>query len=166
MKKLILLLITLTTFTNVSKGQSIWNFDFGITSEYGANLLAATYEIPLTESVSWHSSMGFPSYSTGFTNNINNNRFTIIINDSFTRDWRLRIAYSKEKSINEKLFLVYGIRLILAEFSYGTRSYANENGDEGPEITGWETTSFINTVGSVDVIDFLPFPFISIRYKL
>ena len=29
-----------------------------------------------------------------------------------------------------------------------------------------ETTSFINTVGSVDVIDFLPFPFICIRYKL
>ena len=166
MKKLILLLIILTTLSNLSKSQSIWNFDCGITSEYGGNLLAVTYEIPLTESVSWHTSVGFPSYSTGFTNNINNNRFTIVINDYYSRDWRLRIAYSKEKSINKTLFFVYGIRLNLAEFSYGTRSYANENGEEGPEITGWETTSFMNTVGSTDVLDFLPFPFVSLRYKL
>ena len=61
---------------------------------------------------------------------------------------------------------MYGIRLNLAEFSYGTRSYANENGDGGSEITGWETTSLMNTVGSTDALDFLPFPFINLRYKL
>ena len=166
MKRLILLLITLTTLSNLSMSQSIWNFNFGITSEFGGNLLAATYEIPFTENISWHTSVGFPSYSTGFTNNINNNRFTIVINDSYSRDWRLRISYSKEKTINETLFLVYGVRLNLVEFSYGTRSYADENGFELPEVTGWETTSFMNTVGSTDVLDFLPFPFISLRYKL
>ena len=166
MRKIILLLITLTTLSNLSMSQSIWNFDCGITSEFGGNLLSTTYEIPFTENVSWHTSVGFPSYSTGFTNNINNNRFTIVINDYYSRDWRLRIAYSREKSINKTLFFVYGIRLNLAEFSYGTRSYANENGEEGPEITGWETTSFMNTVGSTDVLDFLPFPFVSLRYKL
>jgi len=61
---------------------------------------------------------------------------------------------------------VYGIRLILAEFSYGTRVYSDEDGEELPEVTGWETTSFMNTVGSTDALDFLPFPFINLRYKL
>jgi hypothetical protein len=164
MKKLFLLLITLITFTNVSYAQSAFSVDAGLTTEYGATLIAINYEVPLTENVSWQATLGFPSYSTGFTNNLKNNRLTIVINDSYARDWRLRIAYSKEKSISEKLILVYGVRLILAEFSYGTRIYSDENGYELPEVTGWKTTNFINTVGSTDVLDFLPFPFVSVRY--
>ena len=164
MKKLILLLITLITLTNVSYSQSSFSVDAGLTTEYGATLIAINYEVPFSETLSWHATLGFPSYSTGFTNNFKNNRFTIVINDSYSRDWRLRMAYSKEKSISEKLMLVYGVRLILAEFSYGTRSYADENGNELPEVTGWETTNFINTVGSTAVLDFLPFPFVSVRY--
>ncbi len=163
-KKLLLLLITVTTFANVSYAQSEVSLDAGITTEYGANLLAINHSFSLSEKISWHATVGFPSYSVGLSHIQNKNKFTIVINDSYARDWRLRIAYSKEKSISEKLFLVYGVRLILAEFSYGTRAYGN--GANEHEVTGWETNHFMNTVGSIDVLDFLPFPFICLRYKL
>ncbi|MBC8265951.1 MAG: hypothetical protein H8E84_03205 [Flavobacteriales bacterium] len=147
MKKKLIFFIIQLAFTNVSYAQPVFSVDAGITTEYGANLLAMNYSVPITKNVSWHTTLGVPSYSIGFTNNVKNNRFTLVVNDSYSQDWRLRIAYSKEKSIAEKLTLVYGVRLILAEFSYGTRSYADENGNELPEVTGWETTHFMNTVG-------------------
>jgi len=98
MKKIVLL-ITLLTFTNVSFSQSELSFDAGLTTEYGANLLAINYNLSLSENMSWHATIGLPTYSSGFTYQINKNRFTLVVNDMYSRDWRLRIAYSKEKSI-------------------------------------------------------------------
>ncbi|MDA8535626.1 hypothetical protein N9K38_00540 [Flavobacteriales bacterium] len=48
MKRLILLLITLLTFTNVSFSQSELSVDAGLTTEYGANLLAINYNLSLS----------------------------------------------------------------------------------------------------------------------
>ena len=82
---------------------------------------------------------------------------------------RVRIAWTKDKIINTKLRYSWGISIPLFIYSYGTHEiYEDPNFQSAETFVGKETRleidNFFTTVGSLDVLLFLPGPILNITY--
>ena len=82
---------------------------------------------------------------------------------------RVRIAWTKDKIINTKLRYSWGISIPLFNYSYGTHEiYEDPNFQSAETFVGKETRleidNFFTTVGSLDVLLFLPGPILNITY--
>jgi len=170
-KKLILLLITLTTFTNMgytqnglSKGFSI---EAGLGTSHAPSFLSLNYDIPLNDNFYWTLSAGAPSQVTGirYVNEFNNHSHTLVFGRDFYKEMLIRYSWVKEKEIgySGNWSLNYGVQIFLVKWYYGQTP--SRPGEPVIEDYIWQSESFLSTKGDLLVLKYLPFPLVNLRYK-
>jgi len=171
MKKLLLLLITLTTFTNLgyaqiglSKGLSV---EVGLGTSHNPSFIALNYDIPLSDNFYWTVSAGAPSQVTGirYVNEFNNHSHTLVFGRDFYNEMLIRYAWVKEKEIGHSgnFSLNYGVQMFLVKWHYAqTPSLPGE-----PVIEDyiWQAESYMITKGDFYSILFMPMPLINLKYQ-
>ncbi len=170
MKKLILILIMLTTLstfthaqTGLSKGFSI---EGGLGISHSPSIIAINYDIPLNDNFYWTLSLG-DAQVTGvrYVNEMKSNSHTLVFGRDSYKEMLLRYSWVKEKEIgySGNWSFNYGVQIFLVKWYYGqTPSLPGE-----PVIEDyiWQSESFLSTKGDFNNIIFWPLPLVNLKYQ-
>ena len=176
-KRILLLLITITTFTNLGYAQ--WPFQHGLSkgfsieaglgTSHAPTLISLNYDIPLNDKFYWTVSTGGGFGGDGVlvmgirnVNKWNNHRHTLVFGKDYTvaNEMLLRYSWVKEREIgySGNWSLNYGVQIQLVRWSY-------EQNDSYDYI--WAASTLINVVGGgFYTLFFLPYPLINLKYQL
>ena len=164
-----------------------WFVDVGIGSNRAPNLFSITRDSKINDNLSWFVTGGIIYiFGIGVVKNLkrdSNHETNLslmvgfpppatpqdVFSLSLFDEGRVRIAWTKDKIINTKLRYSWGITIPIIHYSYGTYEiYEDPNFQSAETFVGKETRleidNFFTTVGSLDVLLFLPGPILNITY--
>ena len=101
MKKLTILLITITIFSSVSSSQEKgFSVEGGLGTSLAPSFFALNYSIPLSDNFYWILSAGAPSIVSGFryVNYTNGHNHTLVFGKDFYNEILVRYSWVKEKN--------------------------------------------------------------------
>ena len=173
MKKLLLLLITITTFMNVSYAQPEgFSISAGLGNAHSANFLSLNYDVPINERYYWNVSANPMIVSTGvrYINPYNNRQHSLSFGglpyDGFEFLF-LRYAWAKEIELgnSENWSFSYGCQLILVHWNW-EQVNGHLPGEEPPEIAeyGYNSGTFISAAGDRQFHLWMPLPLVNFKY--
>ena len=168
MRKILLIIF----FTTSVYAQSNWKFDIGMFMTPAMNIITFTRYSELNDGRNWYFSTGLPGIAVlglakdykGGNGNLNHITGSIGVDPGL--DALIRIAWSKEFELNEKLSWSFGIHFPLAIISYGSDGGYWENDEYIEENYHWGIKTIMTTAGSFDVINFIPLPMLSLTYNI
>jgi len=170
MKKLILLLITITTFTNLGYAQNGlskgFSFEVGPGTSHAPGGVSLNYDLPLSDNFY----LAFTTVGIGFrhVNDLNNHIQTLAVamgaeDGDMWLDFDpvvlLRYSWVKEREIgySGNWSLNYGVQIQLVRWSY-------EQNDSYDYI--WAASTLISEAGGgFYTLFFLPYPLINLKYQ-
>ncbi len=172
-----------TSLTNekVLDKKTNWFIDVGLFSDRAPNLFSITRDSQINDNLSWFVTGGIPYiFGIGIVKNLKResnhetNLSLMVGDDGFPfflfYGGRFHIAWTKDRIINTKLRYSWGISIPLFYYGYDREHeiYEDPNFQSAETFLGTETRleidSFFTTVGSIDVLAFLPFPILNITY--
>ena len=165
-----------------------WFVDVGIGSNRAPNLFSITRDSKINDNLSWFVTGGIIYiFGIGVVKNLkrdSNHETNLslmvgllpsadpgdVSSFSLFDEGRVRIAWTKDKIINTKLRYSWGISIPLLNYFYDREHEIYEDPDfqSAETFVGKETRleidNFFTTVGSLDVLLFLPGPILNITY--
>ena len=180
-----------TSLTNekVLDKKTNWFIDVGLFSDRAPNLFSITRDSKISDNLSWFvtGGIGLHILGIGIVRNLkreSNHETNLSLMVGFLPpdspqevfslylfdEGSVHIAWTKDRIINTKLRYSWGISIPLFYYGYDREHeiYEDPNFQSAETFLGTETRleidSFFTTVGSIDVLAFLPFPILNITY--
>ena len=170
MKKLTLLLITITIFTIVSSSQEKgFSIEGGLGTSHAPSFISLNYDIPLNDNFYWTLSAGAPSIVTvvRYANYMSGHNHTLVFGVGFfeTNEILVRYSWVKEKDIgySGNWSFNYGFQLFLVRWYYG--QIHSDPGEPVIDDYIWYAESFFSTKGDRLVLKYLPMPLVNLKYQ-
>jgi hypothetical protein len=171
MKKIIFVLIMMTTLSTLTFSQtglsSSFSVEGGLGTSHAPSFICLNYDIHLNDNFYWILSVGAPSLVTGikYANYMSENSHTLVFGRDFYDEMLLRYSWVKEKEIgySGNWSFNYGFQLVLVKWHYG--QVHSDPGEPQVDDYMWYTESFLNTKGDWLMLKYLPYPLVNLKYQ-
>ena len=185
MKKLILLLITLIIFANVSFSQEEGlSIEGGLGTVHSTNFLSFNYDYKLKDNLYLNGSLGFLTVAgvgIKYANPWKDRHHSLSLGAVFPQESEiesllLRYAWAKEIELgsSDKWSFSYGFQIVLVEFYKGGKDGVDNSKYEDPNSPYydrdfepekiWKIETYASTKGDFYSLLFLPMPLVNFKY--